>query len=296
MTVTFSEPVVVSGRPELALLIGRETRHASYRSGSGTESLVFRYELTEGETDADGISVPRGAISTDAGLIRYASTKRVAPAQLVLGPQGGHLVDAVRPAVVSARALADGNDVTLTWDEALDEDSMANLNSTAGFQIKDTSDDTYREITSMSVLGNVVTLTLSSAISEFDHKNLTVTYKWPYIIYDEVAESYTMKDTDGNWAGEISAEVSITRPNSPPEFPSYETGARSVNENTAAGRNIGAPISATDADNDRRTYSISGTDAAFFDVVASSGQLRTKAALNHESRDSYSFTLSVRDG
>ena len=147
----------------------------------------------------------------------------------------------------------------------------------------------------MSVLGNVVTLTLSSAISEFDHKNLTVTYKWPYIIYDEVAESYTMKDTDGNWAGVISAEVSITRPNSPPEFPSSETGARSVDENTPADTTISTPVAAVDTDNDRLRYSISGTDAAFFDVVASSGQLRTKAALNHESRGSYSFTMSVTD-
>ena len=293
-TVTFSEPVVVSGRPELALLIGRETRHATYRSGSGTNSLVFRYVLAGGETDADGISVPSGAISTDAGLIRYASTKAVAPAQVVLGPQGGHLVDAVRPTLVRAKALANGNDVTLTWDKALDEDSMADLNSSAGFQVKDTSDDTYRDITSMSVLGNVVTLTLSSAISANDH-SLTVSYKWPYIIYDDVAYSSTMKDTVGNWAGVISDEVSITRPNSPPEFPSYEDGARSVDENTPANRNIGTPIAADDADHHRLIYSISGADAAFFDVVASSGQLRTKGALDREFRGSYSFTLSVHD-
>ena len=94
-----------------------------------------------------------------------------------------------------------------------------------------------------------------------------------------------------------SADVSITQnANSAPEFPSSETGARSVDENTAAGRSIGTPVAATDADNDRRTYSISGTDAAFFDVVATSGQLRTKAALDHESRESYSFTMSVTDG
>ena len=28
------------------------------RSGSGTTSLVFRYEVTEDDTDSDGISVP----------------------------------------------------------------------------------------------------------------------------------------------------------------------------------------------------------------------------------------------
>ena len=105
-----------------------------------------------------------------------------------------------------------------------------------------------------------------------------------------------LKDTLGNHAAVSSAAVSITRSaNSAPAFPSSESGARSVDENAPAGRNVGTPIAATDADNDRRAYSISGTDAAFFDVVASSGQLRTKGALDRESRSSYSFTMSVTD-
>ena len=287
-TVTFSENVVVSGRAELKLLVGDETRHATYRSGSGTNTLVFRYVLTEGETDTDGISVPRRTLSTDAGLIRYASSKAVVPAEVVLGPQGGHLVDAVRPTLVSADALANGNHVTLTWDKALDEDSDPR------FSVEDTSDDTSRGVSSVSILGKVVTLTLSSPISATDE--LAVEYFWPYKFYDRVAESVSLKDTAGNWAATTSAAVSIKRPNSPPEFPSSEDGARSVAEDTPANRNIGTPIRATDADNNRLTYSISGADAAFFDVVASSGQLRTKAALDHESRGSYSFTMSVHDG
>jgi hypothetical protein len=48
-----------------------------------------------------------------------------------------------------------------------------------------------------------------------------------------------------------SAVVSITqRPNSEPEFPSSEDGARSVDENTPTNRSIGTPVAATDADND----------------------------------------------
>ena len=146
----------------------------------------------------------------------------------------------------------------------------------------------YRFISAISVLGKVVTLTVSPAISATDQ--LTVSYGVPRSTHPP------LKDTLGNYAGGNAAIVSINeRPNSPPEFPSSEDGARSVDENTPANRNVGAPIQATDADNDGLTYSISGADAAFFDVVASSGQLRTKAALNHESRGSYSFTMSVTD-
>ena len=288
-TVTFGENVVVSGRPELALLIGGQTRHATYRSGSGTTSLVFRYALTEGEADTVGISVPDGAISTAQGLVRYASTKGVAPARVVLGAQSGHLVDAVRPTLVSADASANSNDVTLTWDEALDEDSVPTRFG-RGFTVRDTSAGTNRRITTIFVAGRVVTLTLYSDISATDQ--LRVDYRVPRSTHPP------LKDTLGNYAGENNrATVFINRSaNSPPEFPSREDGVRSVDENTPANRNIGTPVAATDADSDRLTYSISGADAALFDVVASSGQLRTKAALHHESRDSYSFTMSVHDG
>ncbi len=291
-TVTFGENVVVSGRPELALLIGGQTRHATYRSGSGTTSLVFRYALTEGEADTVGISVPDGAISTAQGLVRYASTKGVAPARVVLGAQSGHLVDAVRPTLVSAGALANGNHVTLTWDEALDEDSVPTRFG-RGFTVRYTSAGTNRliiRIRTISVAGRVVTLTLYSDIKATDQ--LRVDYGVPRSTHPP------LKDTLGNYAGGNNrATVSITRSaNSPPEFPSGEDGVRSVDENTPANRNIGTPVAATDADSDRLTYSISGADAALFDVVASSGQLRTKAALDHESRDSYSFTMSVHDG
>ena len=61
-TVTFSEPVVVSGVPTLELRIGGRSRRAAYHSGTGTNSLVFRYLVTEGEADADGISVARALL------------------------------------------------------------------------------------------------------------------------------------------------------------------------------------------------------------------------------------------
>ena len=93
----------------------------------------------------------------------------------------------------------------------------------------------------------------------------------------------------------VTGTVIEVRPNNQPQFPSSETGARSVDENTAAGRNIGTAIAAEDDDDDPLTYSISGADADFFDVVTTSGQLQTKKALDRESRATYSFTMSVHD-
>ncbi len=85
--------------------------------------------------------------------------------------------------------------------------------------------------------------------------------------------------------------------NSEPRFPPEERGTRDVVENTGAGAAIGAPLAATDADSDRLTYAISGDDAGFFSFDTSTGQLRTRAALDHEDRTHYrSLTVSVHDG
>ena len=98
----------------------------------------------------------------------------------------------------------------------------------------------------------------------------------------------------GPWSSTMMGTPAVQ--NHDPAFPATETGARSVDENTPANRNIGTAIAAEDADTDTLAYSVSGSDAAFFELIASSGQLRTRGALNHESRSSYSFTMSVHDG
>ena len=93
----------------------------------------------------------------------------------------------------------------------------------------------------------------------------------------------------------IDITVIVINVNEPPEFPS-ETDDRSVTENTESGQNIGAPFLATDPDTgDTLTYSLGGTDAASFDIVATSGQLRTKDALDHETKTSYTMTVTATD-
>ncbi len=116
--------------------------------------------------------------------------------------------------------------------------------------------------------------------------------------YLKVTASYT--DGEGSGKSAYLAPASpvrvATTNNAAPVFPSNENGARSVAENTRAGRNIGAPVDATDPNaNDTLTYSKSGNDAAFFNIVSTSGQLRTKDPLNYETKNSYSFTVTATD-
>ena len=76
------------------------------------------------------------------------------------------------------------------------------------------------------------------------------------------------------------------------------TGSRSVAENTAAGQNIGNPITASDPDvGDTLTYSLGTTaDDGHFAIVAASGQLQTKDPLDYESTTSYTVTVTATDG
>ena len=94
---------------------------------------------------------------------------------------------------------------------------------------------------------------------------------------------------------QVAAAVVI---NNPPAF-SANTAARSVAENTAAGQNVGAVLTATDADSDTLTYTLEGTDAAFFDLVTTSGsaQIRTKTGVtyNHEAKSSYTVIVKAND-
>ena len=53
VTVSFDETVVVEGTPQLRLKVGTRNRTAGYDSGTGTDALVFAYEVAVGDEDID---------------------------------------------------------------------------------------------------------------------------------------------------------------------------------------------------------------------------------------------------
>ena len=66
--------------------------------------------------------------------------------------------------------------------------------------------------------------------------------------------------------------INVTNVNEPPEFGADTT--RSIAENSAAGTNIGAAVTAgADPEGDALTYSLTGTDASKFDIGSSTGQI-----------------------
>ena len=101
-------------------------------------------------------------------------------------------------------------------------------------------------------------------------------------------------DGDGEPLGRWTPGV---RDNRPPAFARDSAAAFTVAENTAAGTDIGDPVTAADPDDgDSLVYLLGGADADHFAIDADSGQLKTKGALDYESRDSYAVTVIAADG
>ena len=121
---------------------------------------------------------------------------------------------------------------------------------------------------------------------------------------DTVTLTHTATSTDPDYDA-VAASVTVTvndndTTNTAPTFPS-STAARSVDENTAAGQNVGAVLTATDSDSDTLTYTLEGTDAASFDLVTTTdpaAQLRTKTGVtyNHEAKSTYTVVVKADDG
>ena len=85
--------------------------------------------------------------------------------------------------------------------------------------------------------------------------------------------------------------------NSAPVFADGESTSRTIPENTAAGRNVGAVIAASDPEGDALTYILGDPDASSFTITGTftGGQLRTAAALDHETKSVHTFTATARD-
>ena len=258
VTVTFGENVEAVGTPELALQIGDVTKQATYREGSGTTRLRFRYTVAEGDEDTDGLSVPAGVIGGN-GTISYVSDGSAAPARVELATQPSHKVDGVRPVLLSATPVTNGNTLTLTWDKGLDETSIPVPRSNAfrvwegGGTLSD-PDHVYRTVTHVSISSQTVTLTLASTIMSSDV--LTTRYCVPPSTYDP------LKDTFGNYAACHDTTAMTMQDTTPPTI----SGATSITYTENRTDRV-AVYSATDPENDTVTWSLAGTDAAAFTIT-----------------------------
>ena len=170
VTVTFSETVQVdttNGTPALALRVGRPTKPATYDRGSNSDRLVFSYMVADGDLDTDGVSIAAGRIALNGGTIADLADNPTLRVYEAVPPQPGHAVDGVRPGLEGA--TVSGDTLTLTYNEALDEDSTPAADD---FTVEVASAE--RRLVEVLVNGSTVTLTLVSEVTP--GQTVTVSY------------------------------------------------------------------------------------------------------------------------
>ena len=190
-----------------------------------------------------------------------------------------------RPVLRSA--VVDGNVLTLTYAGTIDTAAVPTAASYAA-QV----DGTERAVVNVEFSTSTVALTLASAVTS--SQSVTASYTPGR----KALRHVMVEDFGGQLAIPLSHEAvgNESPPNARPLFVWDATGDREVAEGTAAGSAIGAPFAAGDADGDSLTYAVSGDDSQHFELDTVSGELRTKATLNYESKRRYAFTVSIRDG
>ena len=265
-----------------------------------TITLPLRVANGNINTGATDITIPAGSVESQTlGVTRTPGTTGAVTVDIgtLPGLPSGHqgykfaksneLPLKVISAINSAPVFTEGTGTTRTVAE----------NTEAGVYIG-------TAIAATDADNDTLTYTLGGTdAATFDIEPTTGRLKTKATLDYETKRTYTVtvSVSDGSLADTINVTINIsdvdeTLPNTAPVFSDGTSTTRTVAENTASGVNIGAAIVATDADNDTLTYTLGGTDAASFSVNSSTRQLRTKSALDYETKRSYTVTVSVSDG
>ena len=132
--------VTVTGNVTLKVMIGNTEKSARYHSGSGTNRLAFRYTVTPGDNDTNGVSVSLNSLALNSGTIRDELGRDLDLNHEAL-PDGGdsQRVDTIPPRVrdvvfTSTGPYGVGNniEITLTTSEAVEVIGTPTLGITIG--------------------------------------------------------------------------------------------------------------------------------------------------------------------
>ncbi|GGX13203.1 T9SS C-terminal target domain-containing protein [Aquimarina muelleri] len=133
-TININENTTVNttgGTPQISLTIGATTRQATYQSGSGTSSLLFRYTTQAGDLDTDGIAV--GTLNTSGGTLRDAVGNNLNTTLNSVGSTTAVLVDAVVPTIASVTVPANATYIAgQNLDFTINTSENVTVNTTSG--------------------------------------------------------------------------------------------------------------------------------------------------------------------
>ena len=105
---------------------------------------------------------------------------------------------------------------------------------------------------------------------------------------------YYWENSSLDWSSKVYFIARLRR-NDAPVF-SASTAAREVDENSAAGTDVGDPVTASDDDSDTLTYSLEGTDKDSFAIDSGTGQITTITGVDLQPRGDEEFLHGDGEG
>ena len=251
-----------------------------------------QYRLSGGSTWTDASYTGTGTSTTLTGLTKGKSYE--VQVRAVNAEGNGAWSD-------SGTAITDAGGVT----RSVAENSAAGSNVGAAVTAKSTNTTyTYTHAMSGTDAGKFEIGSATGQITVKSGTSLDYETKASYSVTVTVtaaakSQGANAQSLDPNAPGDYVVPVTINV-TEPPAFDDGATATRSIAENSAAGTNIGAAVTATDPDGVAKfntlAYSLTGTDAAKFNIGSTTGQITVKAVLDYEDDNSYSVTVNVTDG
>ncbi|MCY4507170.1 MAG: cadherin domain-containing protein, partial [Acidobacteria bacterium] len=293
VVVAFNQPVVdIDQATQSVTVTGATVASVAPHVEAGVPAIAYVFTLTPTGNSAISFnlaasqtcgSARKGICTASGGQL----TEAPAEARTITYSAPPKVTLVLMPSTIAESGSSNSTTVTATLNEAVTGATTVTVSAAAG--TAGASEFTLSANNILTIAASTTTSTGVVTITAVDDK------------VDEGDETVTVSGevTAGTPAAPDDVTLIITdddEANSAPTFSDGATTTREVAENTSANANVGAAVAATDADSDTLTYSLGGADAGSFSIDTSSGQIQTKDALNHETKSSYTVTVSVHDG
>ena len=266
-------------------------------------TVVYTVQATDPDTTAPNKTLSYSLSGTDANLFNInAATGEVtlkASANFeakssysinVVVTDGGNLSDS-KPVTITVTDVNEGPTVTSGATGTVAENAPIN---TVVYTVQASDPDT-------TAPNKTLSYSLSGADANLFNINATtgeVTLKASANFEAKASYSINVVATDGgNLSDSKPVTISVTDVNEAPTVTSGATGT--VTENAPV-NTVVYTVQASDPDttapNKTLSYSLSGTDANFFNINATTGEVTLKSSANFETKPSYSINVVATDG
>ena len=208
VTLTFSKNVLVSGFPQMTLVVGSTDQTSTYTSGSGSTALVFQYTIQAGETDTDGISIGANVLALNSGTLRDAAGNSATLTHSAMPANTSYKVDTTAPTVNTFTLsdtelkIGDNATVTLVLSEAVASfSSAADITVTSGTLATMTSTDnitwsgTFTPTSNIEDASNTLSLATSYTDTAGNEGPAATTSNYEVDTTAPSVNSFTLSDT-----------------------------------------------------------------------------------------------------